>query len=538
MANFQRYGRPLPLLPLLLAMALLAGVDVTTSSAFDLTAHWRESSGLLDVITQSGVDVTVERPGFVSGSTSQSGDTYHATVSGSSITAADPYASLTLSADESTLSGSLDAYGCTLGFCQTYRISVSMSRCECFDGNADNGDGCDVECRVEPCFGCSAEPSVCTPLADGVACESRNQCSVGTGTCDAGVCESSAVEGSCFDMSGRWLRINNGTPVIQNVIQRDGTLTFLGYPGGLVEETGTIDVSTAEIETSGTDHWPSCGNTGLIEPAHIEGAGYRGIAWYSYAATPGACVGSDGPLIEVGLRCAGDGLPAEDGCSVDSCMQCSGAPAVCEPVPDSTPCRFADSITSLATCQRGECIASISRTESGCHALPRTNCHSTDDPSSSALSIVENATADSLKWSWKDGGPILAYDLGRPESASDVALCIFDESTSTPSLLYEAIIPTQYNYYPWEYTVSPNWKVRDDGSARYKDTVSSMQLRAGDDGQLKLKRKGSLANFPSEMPLPLRAQLQIEGGACFESVFTTAGVRRNADGKFQAKGSE
>jgi len=40
---------------------------------------------------------------------------------------------------------------------------------ECDDGGLDAGDGCDPQCRVEPCYQCSGEPSVC-----GVAV--RNDC--------------------------------------------------------------------------------------------------------------------------------------------------------------------------------------------------------------------------------------------------------------------------------------------------------------------------------------------------------------------------
>lgn len=34
----------------------------------------------------------------------------------------------------------------------------------CDDGNTTAGDGCDPGCQIEPCFTCSGEPSVCTPI--------------------------------------------------------------------------------------------------------------------------------------------------------------------------------------------------------------------------------------------------------------------------------------------------------------------------------------------------------------------------------------
>jgi cysteine-rich repeat protein len=35
---------------------------------------------------------------------------------------------------------------------------------DCDDGNTINADGCDAKCQVEPCFVCSGQPSVCTPV--------------------------------------------------------------------------------------------------------------------------------------------------------------------------------------------------------------------------------------------------------------------------------------------------------------------------------------------------------------------------------------
>jgi len=41
---------------------------------------------------------------------------------------------------------------------------------------------------------------------------------------------------------------------------------------------------------------------------------------------------------------------------------------------------------------------------------------------------------------WKDGGAIRSYDLGRPDLYSEVAFCLFDESTPVPTLLYAGIV--------------------------------------------------------------------------------------------------
>ncbi len=64
---------------------------------------------------------------------------------------------------------------------------------QCDDGNTTNGDGCDATCHVEPCYTCSGMSSVCTPVADGTACDDGLFCD-GTDTCDGA--------GSCSTHSG------------------------------------------------------------------------------------------------------------------------------------------------------------------------------------------------------------------------------------------------------------------------------------------------------------------------------------------------
>lgn len=58
---------------------------------------------------------------------------------------------------------------------------------QCDDGNAITGDGCDNACRIEPCYGCLGEPSMCTPLPDGSDCDDELFCN-GTDTCASAAC--------------------------------------------------------------------------------------------------------------------------------------------------------------------------------------------------------------------------------------------------------------------------------------------------------------------------------------------------------------
>ncbi len=57
----------------------------------------------------------------------------------------------------------------------------------CDDGNFISGDGCDRDCRVEPCHTCSGEPSTCTMLPNGTSCDDGLFCN-GSDTCSGGSC--------------------------------------------------------------------------------------------------------------------------------------------------------------------------------------------------------------------------------------------------------------------------------------------------------------------------------------------------------------
>jgi len=128
---------------------------------------------------------------------------------------------------------------------------ILASRCECFDGNAAGGDGCDEQCRVEPCFTCSGMPSVCAPTPDGGACDDRADCTSGE-TCGAGVCGGGVAVPGCFDVSGLWDVHNQQTggfasDNIADVEQRDGEVLFRYPPTGAAGWLGTIDRASGAL---------------------------------------------------------------------------------------------------------------------------------------------------------------------------------------------------------------------------------------------------------------------------------------------------
>lgn len=178
---------------------LVAGAAVA-DAAVSLGGKWLQSDGTIVTLAQLGDTVTIPRAGpSVSGTVSSPGAF---TVSGASGPGCTESGTLQLFAGEEVIDGVLTEL-CGPPTVSTTNRRLTLTRCSCDDGNDGGGDGCDATCRVEPCFTCTGDPSVCTPSADGAACDDRRTCTSGE-TCNAGVCGGGAVVPTCVDLSGPW----------------------------------------------------------------------------------------------------------------------------------------------------------------------------------------------------------------------------------------------------------------------------------------------------------------------------------------------
>ena len=537
------------------SIGALAAALATASPAFaDLTAHWRDDNNAHLSIVQSGTSVTLTR-----GTRVFEGTIDGNTVVLNAVTApqTDDY-QLVLSPDESVLEGVSHMFGCLLSLCSTVESNVVLTRCECFDGNMENGDGCDFQCRVEPCHSCSPEPSTCTALPDATPCEHPSQCIAG-GACSAGSCEGGIVADSCTDMSGRWLRAEyefdvSNVHVFQSQIAQHGNdLSVYSLPSAYLETRGTFEPVSRALTIGGAGGWPFCGTSSREGTVAADAGSFRSTFWTFLSSIRG-CVG-DEVRGELALRCAPGALGPVDGCRVASCQQCSGDPPVCVAVPDSTPCVPEDLCSVVATCEEGECVPTMSACNHryACSPEPLPGCRQPYDPKTTSLRLrnADDPSGSLLRWSWRKGGAIRAYHLGQPDERSEIALCLYDESTSPPSLVFDGGVNDDID----PYTLAPQpgleagWQVESDRSARYRnrnganDGITSIKLEAGQagEGRLDFKARGEnlvasgLPNTP--LPSPLRAQLQIEGGACFEGFFGADGVSKNSGGTYKAKGT-
>jgi hypothetical protein len=143
-------------------------------------------------------------------------------------------------------------------------------------------------------------------------------------------------------------------------------------------------------------------------------------------------------------------------------------------------------------------------------------------------------------WRWTKGVDTLLSELGTPPAGDDVALCFYDESTATPSVLFRATIPGGAL---WAANTT-GYLYKDAGSGG--EGVSFAKLKSGPFGKAKAKVKGKglhLSDRPyglpaPALPLPLRVQLQGENGLCMETRHEAVSVLKNdpVRGLFKARG--
>lgn len=440
-----------------------------------------------------------------------------------------------------------------------------FTRCTCFDGNTADGDGCDASCQTEPCFTCSGEPSVCTPTADGLACDDRRDCTSGE-TCAAGVCGGGSSLAPCIDMTGTW-HIVETVPGFGDMgreeydlafIQRDGIVRAAGFLGSIEPASGAFDLLVPTglfLGFPGAPKFlPLSGTAGDVT---LTGQGVFVVGRSAFTTevigTRDTC-GNGG--LEPGEQCddgatvGGDGCDA--GCQVEPCHSCSGTPSVCGPEADGAPCSDGDACT-IDACSAGSCASvpvacgactACAPTTGACVAAPRSACRASTRASASTLR-VRNASvdrSDSLSWKWPRGAATAASELGDPLGGDDYTLCLFDDSAATPSLLLTIPMPGGQLC-----DGEPCWTPHAPAGFVYSnpdaapDGVLKLNVDPGDDGKskAKLKARGSFIAPPAlPLPLPLRVQLQMENGTCFETRYDAAGVIRNDPTRFKARGSE
>jgi len=224
------------------------------------------------------------------------------------------------------------------------------------------------------------------------------------------------------------------------------------------------------------------------------------------------------------------------------------APGPCGGAADGTACDDDSICTEGDVCSGGVCggarVACAACTQCdetlGCVAAPVLDCRATPMPTGE-VTVRSDGTTDveRLRWRWARGEETTLDDIGDPTSDDGYAFCVYDESGPAPALLGATVVP------PGGTCVDgPCWQPRGDKGMRFRDPdrrhggIERIDVRAGGAGKARLvvRAQGTALGLPSPpVELPVRLQLQSTTGACWESVFSDSGARRNAAGFYRGR---
>ncbi len=183
-----------------------------------------------------------------------------------------------------------------------------------------------------------------------------------------------------------------------------------------------------------------------------------------------------------------------------------------------------------------------------CSDTPLAPCRQPVDAGKGSLEIWDRADdrRDALVWRWKRGSGTTATDFGDMLRDHGLAVCLYDESGLTPTLVFGAMVDIgtkcsrgSKQRSCWRGLGTP----RGSRGFRYRDRaaasggIASIVLKPGDARKAGVVVKARGASLPTPtlpLALPLRMQLQTTTGQCWEDSFAGP-AKKNAPGRFKAK---
>jgi cysteine-rich repeat protein len=455
--------------------------------------------------------------------------------------------------------------------CYPYSTSeFAATRCTCFDGNTISGDGCSADCQVEPCFTCTGDPSVCTPAADGAACDDGSVCTTGE-TCGAGVCGGGSPVVPCVDLTGAWHLHTVGTDFFDNPVVTDAneTITQRGpdvifaYGDGTPTYVGTIDPATGTLDVRTANH--CVGNLGfdpLSGTVASDGNSFSATGYllgsetlecqlldtFVMTGTRSTCgngVIENGEGCDDGNEVAGDGCDAD--CQIETCRVCSGAPSVCTPAPSGTSCPGSDAcmtkacdgngacaVASTADCDDGHaCTIDSCDPIAGCMHTPKVQACRSAGRSTLELTASGAAGMDALTWNWSRGESTSQADFADPRAAATYTFCLFAGTSS--ALIAEAVIAPDAQR--WTQTGSTGFTFRDRSGAA--DGVRRVRLESSMANRTSIllgAKAGDLARASLPLAEPITAQLENSAASlCWGASYAGSDIIRDGPTKLKAK---
>lgn len=252
----------------------------------------------------------------------------------------------------------------------------------------------------------------------------------------------------------------------------------------------------------------------------------------------GDCCSSTCQRDPAGTTCTSDG----NACTDDVCT----ASGYCNHPTNSLPCDDGDACTTADVCSEGLCTSTpvtcplCERCEPGlgsCVVAPATWCRDVPFRASTSLVVVDKPgeKADRLLWQRRKAYDATPAEIGDPIATDDYALCLYDESGPTPTLL------SRWRTRRGQCGTAPCWKAsgytfkyRD--KLRSPDGIDSFVLKGTTTSPSSFRVKAIGPTFdapPLPLPLPARLQFQSTTGHCWEATYSSAGAQRHDGQQFK-----
>ena len=251
---------------------------------------------------------------------------------------------------------------------------------------------------------------------------------------------------------------------------------------------------------------------------------------------PGAFCGDS--VLDVSEDCDDGNNLNGDCCSASCNFEVAGSACA-----DADICNGDETCDGAGTCTAGtplDCDDGEPCSQDTCD--PVGGCSSSVGPATACLlperakfELKDKATdkSDTIKWKWQKGEETFLADFGNPQSTTEYALCVYDESAGVPMLSTALQVPP-----------SALWTSKSSG-AKYKDKlaasdgVKAIALKAGAEGKAKvqLTAKGTAIPMPTPVGVDQNfaqdtrviVQLVNSEGFCWSSEFTGPAARNNGE---------
>jgi hypothetical protein len=173
-----------------------------------------------------------------------------------------------------------------------------------------------------------------------------------------------------------------------------------------------------------------------------------------------------------------------------------------------------------------------------CGPEPAVGCRKSLAPHASLLMVRDKTpdTHDQLIWQWKKGEATSKSDFGDPRATTNYAVCIYDRSGGTPTLVSAADIPAASRCggeHCWRQS-SVGFRYR--ANKRTGAAITTLVLRAGPQGgALILVKAGGeplqMPSLPFAQDPSITVQVKNDLGFCWDADYT-APAQRNQDISF------